>query len=344
MNKKMQHKPIIKNEEINLINFFKYLFHINNKIIRLCIFLLLLYTIYFFVKTPKYSSSVSFYTNYNAESSPTQNFLSSLGNDFFKETELQFSVQNYIQSDKFLNEIVETIFIVNENKITLIDLWGVNYNKYLSLNPLATLKLLNRNISFGKNIGLDEKKRFHAKNLLQENMTLTEDSESSLSILSIIVKNHPDLSKQIIESAYKSIINFSYQITKIKSEEKISFIKTQLKDVEKSLNKAEDDMIEFLESNNSIKSPALLVKKNRLETEISLFSQLYISLNDQLELAKIEQQDITSSIYLLDSPKISPLKSGITLLKGYIILGIITYIFSILFFIYKDRKEIISID
>ncbi len=340
----MQYKPIIKNDDINLSNFFQYLLQINNQIIRLCIFLLLLYTIYFFVGTPKYSSSVSFYTNYNSESSPTQNFLSSFGSDFTSETDLQFSVQNYIQSDKFLDEIVETIFIVDENKITLIDLWGVHYNKYLSLNPLATLMLLNRNISFGKNIGEDEKKRFHAKTLLQKNMTLNEDNESSLSTLSLTVRRHPDLSKQIIESAYKSIINFSYQITKIKSEEKISFIKTQLKDIEKSLNSAENDMIEFLESNNSIQSPALIVKKNRLETEISLFSQLYISLNDQLELAKIEEQDITSSIYLLDSPKIYPLKSGYSLLKGYIIFGVITYIFSILFFIYKDRKKIILID
>jgi len=340
----MQYKPIIKNDDINLNNLFQYLLLRNNKIIRLCIFSLLLYTIYFFVSTPKFTSSVSFYTNYNSESSPTQNFLSSFGSDFISETDLQFSVQNYIQSDTFLNEIVETSFIVDKNKITLTDLWGIHYNKYLSLNPLATLMLLNRNISFGKNIGEDEKKRFHAKTLLLKNMTLNEDNESSLSTLSLTVKRYPDLSKQIIESAYKSIINFSYQITKIKSEEKISFIKAQFKDIEKSLNNAENDMIEFLESNNSIQSPALIVKKNRLETEISLFSQLYISLNDQLELAKIEEQDITSSIYLLDSPTIYPLKSGYSLFKGYIVLGIITYVFSMLFFIYKDRKEIILIN
>ena len=103
-------------------------------------------------------------------------------------------------------------------------------------------------------------------------------------------------------------------------------------------------MIEFLESNNSIKSPTLLVKKNRLDTEISLFSQLYISLNDQLELAKIEQKDITSSIYLLDKPAINPLKSGSSLIKGYIIFGIITYFISFIFLIYKDRKKIIFFD
>ena len=340
----MDYKPIIKNDELDLNNLFLYIFRKNNKIIKVCFLAMILFSLYFFISTPKYSSSVSFYTNYQSENSSTQSFLSSFGSNLLAESELQFSIKNYINSDKFLDEIVQKAYKVDGREITLIDLWGNNYNNYLSLNPIATLIILNRNLSFGKNINEYDKKRFHAKSLLMKNMVLIEDSESNLHTLSVNVRKHPNLSREIIEVAYRSIINFSYQITKLKSEEKISFIQSQLKDVERSLNNAESNMIEFLESNNSIKSPTLLVEKNRLDTEISLFSQLYISLNDQLELAKIDQKDITSSVYLLDKPAINPLKSGSSLIKGYIIFGIITYFFSIIFLIYKDRKKIIFFD
>ena len=149
---------------------------------------MILFSLYFFISTPKYSSSVSFYTNYQSENSSTQSFLSSFGSNLLQESELQFSIDNYINSNNFLDEIVQNVYKVDGREITLIDLWGNDYNNYLSLNPIATLSILNRNLSF-ENINEYDKKRFHAKTILLENITLNEDNESSLSTLSVTVKN-----------------------------------------------------------------------------------------------------------------------------------------------------------
>lgn len=337
----MELKPIISNDELNLKNLFLYLIKRNRRIIKICLYGIIIFTIYFFLKTPTYSSSVSFYTNYKSGDVSSQSFLGSFANNFLSESDLQFSIENYIISDKFLKEVVEKEYLIDNKKINLVDLWGVNFNNYFSLNPLATILLLNRNISFGNSISEYEKKLFHSKYVLRKNLTLNKDSESNLYTLIVDVKKHPELSEKIIDIAYESIINYSYQITKVKAEEKITFIKAQVEDIEKSLDNAEKNMVIFLESNNNIQSPSLLVQKNRLETEIALFSQLYISLNDQLELAKIEEQDITSSIYLLDTPKINPIESGLSLLKGYVLLGVLIYMITFILLIYRDREKII---
>ena len=57
--------------------------------------------------------------------------------------------------------------------------------------------------------------------------------------------------------------------------------------------------------------------------------------------AKIEEQDITSSIYLLDTPKINPIESGLSLLKGYVLLGVLIYMITFILLIYRDREKII---
>ena len=65
---------------------------------------------------------------------------------------------------------------------------------------------------------------------------------------------------------------------------------------------------------------------------LHLYSQLYLSLSDQLETAKIDENDKSSSIYTLDSPYISSFKSGIVFHK--MILLILLSIFSSLFINY----------
>ena len=91
----MDYKPIIKNDELNLNNLFLYIFRINNKIIKLCFLAMILFSLYFFISTPKYSSSVSFYTNYQSENSSTQSFLSSFGSNLLQESDYSLNRQLY---------------------------------------------------------------------------------------------------------------------------------------------------------------------------------------------------------------------------------------------------------
>jgi uncharacterized protein involved in exopolysaccharide biosynthesis len=140
---------------------------------------------------------------------------------------------------------------------------------------------------------------------------------------------------------YDSIISYYNEVNNIKAEEKKQFIQDRLIEVKNELKQAEENMILFLETNKEVKSPTLVLKKQSLEREINLQSQLYLSLSDQFELAKIDEKDNTSSIFLLDSPNVSSNKNGISLLRALIYIFILCFLLSISYFIYKDREELL---
>ena len=97
------YNPIIENENISLKNLIIFLKLIFRKIIKIPLFATLLLILYFtFLKTPSYSAKVSFYTDYKkaSESSLFTPFIGVITGD----ESLNFSIEDYITSDKFLKE------------------------------------------------------------------------------------------------------------------------------------------------------------------------------------------------------------------------------------------------
>jgi hypothetical protein len=124
-----------------------------------------------------------------------------------------------------------------------------------------------------------------------------------MNTISINIENDSDLGKQILEKVYDSIVNYSSNVVNIKANEKGKFISQRLSEVTDSLKKAEDEMLKFSQENKQIQnSPTLTLHKQRLQKNITLYNQLYFTLSDQLELAKINEKDTTTSFFLLDAP------------------------------------------
>lgn len=335
-------KPLIKNNTIYLENFVFFIKKNLNKIFKIYFVISIIYIIYFFVKAPVYTAKLSFYTNYSP-ASQTSIALSFLPANFsgLESDNLNFSISDYVHSRKFLQEIVENEYQINEKEISLISFWGKNYKNFLTINPLTILNRLNNNIMLNQNLSEFEKKSYFARAKLKSSINFAEDRKTALNMISIKVKNHSDLSVYILDDIYDSILSYYNEINNIKAEEKKKFIEDRLSEVKNELKQSEENMILFLETNKEVKSPTLVLKKQSLEREINLQSQLYLSLSDQFELAKIDEKDNTSSIFLLDSPNVSSNKNGISLLRALIYLFILLFLFSISFFIYKDRKELL---
>ena len=95
-------------------------------------------------------------------------------------------------------------------------------------------------------------------------------------------------------------------------------------------------------TNQQITSPNLIIERERINTEIKLNTQLYISLSDQLALAKIDANDNTSSLFLLDLPNVKTKKTGMSLIEGYILMFFISSIFYTISIIYRDRKKLFN--
>lgn len=338
--------PIVHNDEIlfeNIILFIKLYF---KKAFKNSLIVILFFCLYFFLKPDTYISKVSFYTNYqesiqSSVLSMVPNFLSG----GIKGNSLDFSVSNYITSDKFLNDIVSETYQIDGADKTLVDHWGAQYNNFLRLNFLKSILTLNKYIMYSKYATDYEKKSLHASLVLANSISFSEDRRTQLNQLSIEIKNDPSLSEQIVRKMYNSILSYSNEIVNTKASEKKDFISERLLIISDQLRKDEEKLLSFMEKNKNINfSPSLTLQKDRLQRNISLNEQLFFTLSDQLELAKINEKDNTSSFFLLDSPKTYPMRPGISLLKGCVYLFILTllFIYSIKFF--KHRKLLFIID
>ena len=330
---------IIENEYINLENLYHFICNVILKYSKIFLFGIIIFTIYFFIKTPSYSSEVSFYTNY-IKTGPLSSlsFINNLTTE--KPDDLGFSISNYLASEKLLQYVVEQEYDIDGDKKTLVEYWGSNYSKIVSINPIATIKKTNRYLSLGKNLSIEEKKLVLAKEGLKNSIIYSEDEESSLHTINLVVIEYPQLSKDILDEIFESILDYSNEVTNVKAKEKKNFIQGRLFEIKEDLENSENEMRSFLEKNKNLSSPSLVLKKNRLQRNITLYSQLYVSLSDQLEISKIDEKDNTSSIVLLDSPNISPYKANRGFLESIVILFILLFMIFALFEAYKNKNQL----
>ncbi len=340
MSMKDFNRPIIEEENINFNNIFYFIKYISKRYSRASIFLLLLFFAYKYVQTPSYSSSISFYTNYQKSNQipSSLGFITSLSG--VSDNQLGFSVADYINSQAFAEDILENEYNIEGNKIKLSDHFSNKYDRLFSINPIAMILKLNRHFKLAENLSEDDKKFLFAKEALFRNISHSENKKTSLHTITISVSAFPLLSEQIVESAFKSIIAYSNEVTNIKGKEKRKFIESRLLTVSKDLEGAENQMQAFLKKNKDLNSPVLKLKGDRIERNIDLYSQLYLSLSDQLEIAKIDEKDFTSSIFLLDSATLSSYKNGRSLLESIIIILVIVFTVSTSWEVYNNREKL----
>lgn len=298
-------KPIFIKNQINIIGI-KYLFNRYIKtIVKINFIFVITFTVNFLLSPTVYHSKVSFYANYSESSQGSLAGIlpSGILGGGLGYNNLSFSIQNYLSSELFLLEMVNDKYIIDDKKISLTERWGSNYNDFLTINPLTILKRINFNLGYNSNLSSTEKKEIYASSMLKNSLKFSEDRRSLLNTISINIKGDPKIGKQILEKVYRSIITFSSDIVNIKASEKKEFILNRLLEVETSLESAENEMLKFSQENKQIQnSPILILTQQRLQKDITLYNQLYFTLSDQLELAKINEKDNTTSFFLLEKP------------------------------------------
>ena len=263
------YNPIIKNENISLKNLIIFLKLIFGKIIKIPLFAILLLILYFtFLKTPSYSAKVSFYTDYKkaSESSLFTPFIGVITGD----ESLNFSIEDYITSYKFLNEISLKTFNINGKDQTLVQLWSEDYNKIFSINPLDFIKKVDRQYMLNKNLSIDERKLDFTKKKLRNSISHKEERLTNLHTITVTLRRDAFLPEQIANAVYSSTISYSNEITNTKAIEKRNFINDRVNQVKNDLENFENEMIDFLNKNKNLDSPNLLIQKDRIKRNITL--------------------------------------------------------------------------
>jgi len=309
-------------------NFFlnNLIFFISNAIkkrIKIFAFLLLINSIGLFFGAPKYSAEVSFYTDYRERVSSAGG-LSLFDEILSNQNQLGFSVDNFIKSDRFLDEIVNTRFEINNKEVTLAEHWFGQEDS--NFNPITYIKKVDNFLHLKPGISKDELMIYKSKKKLNKKLKFKEDRKTGLHTLSIVINKHPSLAVDLLQKSYDLIVLYSNQVTSIKALEKKSFIEGRLVEIKSTLESREQELVDFVNNNkNLLQSASLSLKKERIEREIALHSQLYIRLSDELEVAKIDEKDNRSSVFLLQNPKVSDVKAGgnkiINLIKTAIIIS-----------------------
>tara|TARA_Y100000768_G_C23988769_1_gene690680 strand:- start:4438 stop:5886 length:1449 start_codon:yes stop_codon:yes gene_type:complete len=166
--------------------------------------------------------------------------------------------------------------------------------------PLIDILMLNNSLSgYGKEDIIEE-----SVSKFQSMIALDKDPMNLIYKIRI-TSFEPGLSKNLADSVLSELeeLNkfFKIQLT----NEKIDFIENRIKSVDDDLVDSELKLKKFNEQNRQISSPALQLELDRLTREVELQKNIYLTLKQQLELAKIDQVQKASIIQILDKPHIS---------------------------------------
>ena len=116
----------------------------------------------------------------------------------------------------------------------------------------------------------------------------------------------PEISAEMANTMYPAIVDFTVETHSKQASLNREFIELRQIEVKVQLAELEDALKVFRERNRSImESPQLQLEIERLMREVEIKTQVYITLQQQYELARIEEVKETPSVVILDEGKSS---------------------------------------
>ena len=187
-------------------------------------------------------------------------------------------------------------------------------------------------------VEIRKRKRFlKIKKILLEKIQTRLDRKTKILTLSVTMPESK-LSAEVANNIVKSLDNYLRTKTKTYASEQRHYIEKRILQVKDSLNKAEQKLKDFREKNRQIsQSPSLLLKQNNLLRDVEILQTVYIELNKQLELAKIEEIKDTPILNVKEFAKDPIKKAGPKRIIIFIVVFILSLILSVLFILYHSQ-------
>lgn len=115
----------------------------------------------------------------------------------------------------------------------------------------------------------------------------------------------PDLSHQVADRMIELVNRFNLESRTTQATAEREFIEGQVARAESALHTAEDSLEAFLERNRSYQSsPELTFRYDRLQRQVNLRQQVYTSLSESLEQARIDEVRNTPVITVVEPPEL----------------------------------------
>lgn len=114
----------------------------------------------------------------------------------------------------------------------------------------------------------------------------------------------PSASVAIAERLVRAVNHFNVDTRKSQANAERQFVELQVRDAEDLLQQAEARLLTFLQRNRAIAgSPELAFERDRLQREVTLRTQVYTSLLQNLEEARMREVRDTPVITVLEAPR-----------------------------------------
>jgi uncharacterized protein involved in exopolysaccharide biosynthesis len=113
----------------------------------------------------------------------------------------------------------------------------------------------------------------------------------------------PSVSFQLAEKLVHGVNQFNTETRQSQAAAERQFVEVQAGEAERALRVAEDRLQEFLERNRVFVSPDLVLQRDRLQREVGLRQELYTTLMQSREEARIREVRNTPVITVLEHPR-----------------------------------------
>jgi capsule polysaccharide export protein KpsE/RkpR len=138
---------------------------------------------------------------------------------------------------------------------------------------------------------------------VQKLIDAKEDRHLSAVILTAKTK-WPSVSYQLVVRLLRALDRFNAEARQSQASAERQFAETAAAEAERSLRNAEDQLQDFLQQNREIAgSPSLQFARDRLQREVALRQQVYTTLLQSREDARLREVRDTPVITIIDAPE-----------------------------------------
>ncbi|MFC1620021.1 Wzz/FepE/Etk N-terminal domain-containing protein [Candidatus Neomarinimicrobiota bacterium] len=314
--------PIIVEENIDFRALAKVLWAGRRLILSITAATTLIGILYALLATPFYKASLSIYpaTGQPGSLGQLQNLASTFGMNI-GGTEKTYNIPDVVKSRRVSKALLKHKWETDEFETPgdLITYWEINKTGGFSLNPLNWIKAI-----FSRSDPSDEelarKWEDEALKKLSDLISVSEDRNTSLIRISVLMEE-PQLAADVANYIADAVTEYIHLESSFEASRNRQFIEERQTVVQGELERAENSLRDFRERNRQIvDSPDLQLEEGRLFRQVEMKQQVYITLQQQLELSRIEEVKQTPVIHVLDKAE-APIQKEIPKRKMIVILS-----------------------
>ena len=297
----MNNKQMNQNNEIDLYEIFQLLWKKKKFIISFTGIITILAIVYSLWATPFYRSYVSIYPVYEGGNSSSMGNLSGIASTFGinigGQSQTSFNIPDIVNS-----RILKKAVIQNKWNSQKFD-YPVNLVKYWEIDDTTGFSLRVFIKGLFSSSEKDDPYPAYLESAIENlgGLLSVREEDSGLIVVSILIEE-PQLAADIANFMADYIKKYVSEEMLVQSSEHRQFIESRMASSKGELSESEVALTEFRKKHPmALDTPDLQLDRGRLMRNVEVNQQVYITLRQQYEIAKIEELRSAPVINILDS-------------------------------------------